>query len=166
MLFLWSRWDNTTFVFLCPLAHVIWRIVHIAFNITPPTNIINLFGNWLNGVGKRGKTQIRVGVCALLWAIWHVWNDYVFNKAKNTSFMQVIPLATHWIRTWSYLQSQDRRQDMDFGCNRLETVMQEFFTQFGWQCANRIACWCIGVSCYAVSFVGWFMFWHFVILEL
>ena len=123
----------------CSFARVIWRIVHMNFNITPPTSITNLFGNWLNGVRKRDKTQIRVGVCALLWAIWHVRNDYVFNRAKNTSFLQVIPLATHWIRTWSFLQSEDQRQATDIGCNRLEMVTQEFFTQFGWQCANRIS---------------------------
>jgi hypothetical protein len=74
----------------------------MAFNIIPPKNINNLFGNWLAGVIKKEKAQIRVGVCALLWALWNVRNDYVFSMAKST-FMQVIPLATHWIRTWSYL---------------------------------------------------------------
>jgi hypothetical protein len=67
----------------CPLAKVVWRIVHMAFNIIPPKNITNLFGNWLAGVVKKDKVQIRVGVCALLWAIWNVRNDYIFNKAKN-----------------------------------------------------------------------------------
>ena len=44
------------FFITCPLARVIWRIVHMTFNITPPTNITNLFGNWLNGVSKEDKT--------------------------------------------------------------------------------------------------------------
>jgi hypothetical protein len=79
----------------CPLAKVVWRIVHMAFNIIPPKNITNLFGNWLAGVVKKDKVQIRVGLCALLWAILNVRNDYIFNKRKTTSFMQVIPLATH-----------------------------------------------------------------------
>jgi hypothetical protein len=67
----------------------------MTFNISPPKNITNLFGNWLVGVNKKEKAHIRVGVCALLWAMWNVRNDYFFNKAKSNSFMQVIPLATH-----------------------------------------------------------------------
>jgi hypothetical protein len=39
----------------CPLAKVVWRIVHMAFNIIPPKNITNLFGNWLAGVVKKDK---------------------------------------------------------------------------------------------------------------
>ena len=87
----------------CPFAKMVWRTVHISFNIQPPTSIANLFGNWLRGVSKEVKAQIRVGVCALLWAIWNTRNDYIFNRAKKTSFMQVIPMATYWIRTWSFL---------------------------------------------------------------
>ena len=51
---------------LCPLAKMVWRIIFMAFNIHPPNNIKNLFGNWLRGVEKKLKAQIRVGVCALL----------------------------------------------------------------------------------------------------
>jgi fructose-specific phosphotransferase system IIC component len=55
---------------LCPLARVVWHIVYMAFNISPPKNITNLFEKWLVGVEK--KAEIRVGVCALLWVIWNV----------------------------------------------------------------------------------------------
>jgi hypothetical protein len=41
-----------------------------SINTPPPLNIINLFGNWLNGISKKKKPQIRVGVCAVLWAIY------------------------------------------------------------------------------------------------
>jgi hypothetical protein len=44
----------------------------MAFNITPPLSIAHMFGNRLNGVVKYEKTNIRVGVCAILTAIWHV----------------------------------------------------------------------------------------------
>jgi hypothetical protein len=37
--------------------NVIWRIVHMAFNISPPKNITNLFGNWLMGVNKKERAQ-------------------------------------------------------------------------------------------------------------
>uniref|UniRef100_A0A453SF15 Reverse transcriptase zinc-binding domain-containing protein n=1 Tax=Aegilops tauschii subsp. strangulata TaxID=200361 RepID=A0A453SF15_AEGTS len=34
----------------CPLAKLLWRTIHIAFNITPPVDIESLFGMWLAGV--------------------------------------------------------------------------------------------------------------------
>jgi hypothetical protein len=88
---------------------MVWRIVNLSFNLAPPRNITNLFGNWLAGVNKKEMEQIRVGACAFLWAVWNMRNDYIFNKAKQNSFMQVIPLATHWIRMWSSLQPMDKR---------------------------------------------------------
>jgi hypothetical protein len=36
----------------CPLEKMVWRIVHMTFGISPPMNITNLFGKWLDGVGK------------------------------------------------------------------------------------------------------------------
>jgi hypothetical protein len=53
----------------------------MAFNITPPLNIINRFGYWLNGVPKKAKAHIRVGVCAILWVL-KVKNDCIFNKKE------------------------------------------------------------------------------------
>ena len=88
----------------CPFAKLIWRVVHFTFNISPPANVKNLFGNWLNSIDKKTKARIRVGVCALLWAIWNCRNDVVFNKADGTFFLQVIHKAIYWIQTWSYIQ--------------------------------------------------------------
>ena len=112
----------------------------MAFSIKPPNDMTNLFGNWLHGVSKKEKGQIRVGVCALLWALWNVRNDYIFNRAKHTSFMQVIPLATHWIRTWSYLQSTEKRDAMDSGCSHMELVASDLFSQCSWRSDLRITC--------------------------
>jgi hypothetical protein len=124
----------------CPLAKIVWQIVYMAFNITPPTNITNMFGNWLSGVAKVNKAHIRVGVCALLWAVWNTRNDYIFNKAKSTSFMQVVPMATHWIRMWSYLQPMEKRKDMNIGCSRLERVARDLYSQFSWRFDHRLTC--------------------------
>ena len=63
--------------FECPFAKVIWRIVHMAFNITPLKNVLHLFGSWLHGIHKKELKQIRVGACAVLWAMWNVRNDFV-----------------------------------------------------------------------------------------
>uniref|UniRef100_A0A453PTX1 Reverse transcriptase zinc-binding domain-containing protein n=1 Tax=Aegilops tauschii subsp. strangulata TaxID=200361 RepID=A0A453PTX1_AEGTS len=52
----------------CPRAKVLWRTVHIAFNITTPNSVCMLFGTWLNRIQAKTVRHIRVGVCALLWA--------------------------------------------------------------------------------------------------
>jgi hypothetical protein len=65
----------------------------MTFNITAPTNVTNLFGNWLNEVSRKVKGHIRVGVCALLWAIWNVRNDFIFNKKKFSIFSAGYPLG-------------------------------------------------------------------------
>jgi hypothetical protein len=70
----------------------------MTFGLEPPKNVNNLFGNWLKGIPKKDLIQVRVGVCVIIWAIWNTRNDFIFNKPKIHSFMQVIPLATHWIR--------------------------------------------------------------------
>jgi hypothetical protein len=75
-------------------AKIVWSIVRMALNITPPLNINHLFGTWLNGVPKSEKVHIRGD----FWAIWHVRNDFIFNKSCFISFLQVIPLTIHWIR--------------------------------------------------------------------
>jgi hypothetical protein len=124
--------------FECPLAKIIWRIIFMTFSLAPPKNITNLFGNWLSGIAKKDLVQIRVGVCAVLWAIWNMRNDTVFNKPTKQPFLQVLPMVIHWIRTWSYLQSEEQRDVMEYGCNRLETVARDFFSQCGWRLDHRI----------------------------
>src|SRR3990170_8450557 len=78
----------------CPLAKLLWHSVHIAFNITPPNSIHTLFGTWLNGVETNIARHIRIGVCALLWAIWNCRNDMGFNRQTRITFLQVIYRAT------------------------------------------------------------------------
>jgi hypothetical protein len=117
----------------------------MTFGLEPPKNVNNLFGNWLKGIPKKDLIQVWVGVCAIIWAIWNTRNDFIFNKPKKHSFMQVISLATHWIRMWSYLQQEEQREAMDSGCNRLETVARDLFSRCGWRLHNRISNWCISL---------------------
>jgi hypothetical protein len=70
----------------CPFAKIVWSIVRMALNISPPLNINNLFGTWLNGLPKTEKVHIRVGTYAISWAIWHVRNDFIFNKSHFPLF--------------------------------------------------------------------------------
>jgi hypothetical protein len=111
----------------------------MTFGLAPPKNITNLFGNWLNGIPRKELIQIRVGVCVVIWTMWNTRNDLIFNKRKSTSFLQVIPMVAHWIRTWSYLQQEEQRAKMDSGCNRLEMVARDLFNRCGWRSHRRIA---------------------------
>jgi hypothetical protein len=94
-----------------------------------------MFGNWLNGVEKQTKAQIRVGVCALIWALW---NYMIFNKTGTAHFLQVIRMATHGTREWSCLSPEAQWVHMDFGCNRLEMVAWAIYNQGGWRLTRRI----------------------------
>jgi hypothetical protein len=58
----------------------------MTFGPEPPKNVNNLFRSWLKGIPKKDLNQIRVGVCAIIWAIWNPRNDFIFNKQKNTHF--------------------------------------------------------------------------------
>src|SRR3990170_3435388 len=122
----------------CPLAKKLWRTVHIAFNITPPNNISTLFGTWLDGIDSETARHIRVGVCALLWAVWNCRNDLVFNRATNNHFLQVIFRATTQIRMWSLLTPTEARERLVTGSIRWEMVVRDIFNRFGWRSCNRI----------------------------
>ena len=121
----------------CPLAKLLWRSVHIAFNIIPPVSIDALFGTWLNGVLPHIASSIRIGICALLWAIWNCRNDMIFNRLSMINFLQVIFRATAWIRTWSLLTPTASREQLATGCNRWEMAARVFFYRFGWRSLHR-----------------------------
>jgi hypothetical protein len=46
-----------------------------------------MFGNWLNGVKKKSKAHIRMGICAMMWDILNRHSDLVFNKGGNAHFV-------------------------------------------------------------------------------
>ena len=66
---------NTFFEF--PFVKSIWHILCISFSLTPPKNVMHLFGTWLKDIPKNELRSIQVGVCAIIWAIWNVRNDFV-----------------------------------------------------------------------------------------
>src|ERR1041385_3972133 len=74
---------------------------------------------FLNGIDKKTKARIRVGVAAFLWEIWNCRNDVVFNKQNNVHFLQVVHKALYSIQMWSFLLSADQRGLMDTGCARM-----------------------------------------------
>ena len=92
----------------CPFAKAVWRVVHFTFSIVPPANVTNMFGNWLNGIDKKTKARIRIGVCAIVWAIWNCRNDVIFNHVAIPNFLQVIYRALSSIQLWSFLLPVDQ----------------------------------------------------------
>jgi hypothetical protein len=66
----------------CPYAKYVLRVVRFTSNIQSHASVTNMFGIWLNGIEPINKARIRVGVCALVWAIWNFRNNVVFNKTS------------------------------------------------------------------------------------
>ena len=122
----------------CPFARLLWRIVNFAFDLPPPANVTNMFGNWLNGVDKKSKARIRIGVSALCWSIWRCRNDIIFNKNKTFNLLQVIHMVAHWVQLWAFLLPQDQRDIMTTGCSRLLMVARDIFTQSCWRHTSRL----------------------------
>jgi hypothetical protein len=122
----------------CPFARLIWRVVFAAYNIPPPSNVINIFENWLNATDTTDKASICIGVSALCWSIWNCRNDIVFNKKGTTNFLQVIHTKVHWIQLWRFLLPEDQRESMISGCNRLMNGSQDIFYQATWRPAKRL----------------------------
>ena len=118
----------------CPLARFIWRIVEFTFNLPPPANITNMFGNWLRGMQKIDKARVRVGVCAILRSLWTCRNDLVFNRTKHMNYLQVIHKDTSLLGAWSF----EHREAVASRCGRLETVARAFYNFAGWQIFNRL----------------------------
>lgn len=118
--FLSSKWIYSTSIFW--LSHgdfLVWRAVFVTFNLLPPTRITNMLSHWFL---TRKKFQI---------------------------FLQVVLRAVHWIRTWSLLDQTNAKDSLEFGCNRLETVTQEFFNRFRWHASNRLGRLWSFLACYS-----------------
>jgi hypothetical protein len=119
--------------FECSFAKIVWRIIHMSFGISPPTSVINMFGNWLAGIPKKELMQVRVGVCAIIWAMWNVRNDFILANQRNHPFCRLFP----WLRIGSvcgpFLQPVEERHAIDSGCNRLEMVARDIYNQYGWR---------------------------------
>jgi hypothetical protein len=123
----------------CPFSKLLWRMVFFAFDLPPPANITNMFGNWLNGVDKKTKDRIPIGVSAFCWSIWSCRNKIVFNSSTTFNIMQVVHMVVHWVQQqWALLLPQDQRAFMDTGCNHLPTVAQDILSQAGWSHISRL----------------------------
>ena len=88
----------------CRFARSVWSVAHIALNLAKPQSIWHMFGSWLYGVKKELRSLVLLGAGVIAWSIWLHRNGIVFKKKKIVSPVQVVYLATHWLRTWAILQ--------------------------------------------------------------
>jgi hypothetical protein len=123
--------------FQCRFARSIWSVIQAASTLFPPCNIINIFGNWLNGIDNRFKKYIRVGTIAFIWSLWLCRNDKVFND-KNSSILQVIYRAIGTLRLWSSLQRLEDRDLFTEVCARMKATARDTFFQHEWPHSLRI----------------------------
>jgi hypothetical protein len=72
--------------FNCYYARFLWGLTHITFGISPPHNIIHMFGSWTNVIGGQLKRQL-VDVSVFCWTIWLSRNDVVFDKSPIKSLL-------------------------------------------------------------------------------
>jgi hypothetical protein len=78
MLFLWPGGDNiTSFYSLSICKKKIWRIIFMTSKITPPSNITNLFGNWLNVVPRKIRDTLML-MCAPYYGLYGMWEMILF----------------------------------------------------------------------------------------
>jgi hypothetical protein len=124
--------------FDCTYARLVWRIIQVSFNISPPLNIQHMFNGWVQGIDKKIMYKILIGACTLRWAMWLSQNDVFFDKVRVFNPMQVIFRGTHWIRHWSLLQKEEDRPQIKWGCHVrvLEMVTMEIFATNGWNFSN------------------------------
>lgn len=65
-------------------------MLYIIFGITTPLNLEYLFHQWLNlGSQKVEPILIDTGAAPLCWTLWLTRNEFIFNKCKAKTFMQV-----------------------------------------------------------------------------
>jgi hypothetical protein len=80
-----------------------------------------------------------VGIGAVFWSIWLSQNDVIFNKTHIASYMQVIFRGTHWARSWSIFQKEDKWKVLQTACRLIETLAMEIFAKYEWWFSNRLS---------------------------
>ena len=120
---LFVTWRSLFSIFLLIVlllsTSMIWRVLQFTFDITPPTNITNMFGNSLNRIDKASKARIRVGACALVCAILNYRNDIVLIRWEMLILCRLSISLPIGCKLGLCLLPEEQRPLMDFGCTRL-----------------------------------------------
>jgi len=122
------------------VAKFLWRVVHYAFDLSPPQSITHLFGNWLRRVGTKLRRKLLTGASALCWAIWLSRDDIVFDISPSKIYMQVLYRGTHWLKLWARLQRCDEdKEELQEVCRTMEVLVMHIFANHGCRFSNRIS---------------------------
>ena len=108
-----------------------WATLYIAWGLSKPRNISNMFESWLNGIPKNYKSLVLVRAPALCWFVWLCRNIVVFEN-KHSSFLQLIYSSIHWLRTWAILQQPTFQNVLVAASRFLEWVVKDFFYPDTW----------------------------------
>ena len=108
------------------------------FGIAPPSSITNLLGPWLSSFPLKIRKQLLIGATTMCWAIWLSRNEVVFQRRYRNSYLQVLFRRTYWARFWLQLSEEEEMQLVKSNCQRLEEVIMELCTKWGWNFGNRI----------------------------
>jgi hypothetical protein len=107
--FIKRKWHGCTKCYFCdqddtikhlffsyPFTRILWRIIYMTFNLPPPSNISNMFRNWLNGIAKKKIKAILELVCTLYYGLYGLSVIFLSLTKKCSIILHVIPLLTHW----------------------------------------------------------------------
>jgi hypothetical protein len=124
--------------FECHVASLVWNVVSICFDISKPTSVNDLLGEWIGSFPPKQRNNVWIGIAAFCWAIWLCRNDVVFLRSKPNSCLQVIFRSAYWIRSWAILSKEKERECLNEGCRALEVLALEIFSKYGWTAVRRI----------------------------
>lgn len=126
-------------LFDCHFARRVWDFIFLAFGISRPSNIHNMFGNWIGGFGNDHKGLALLGAATVCWSIWLGRNGLIFENKISLSPLQVIFTVAQRLRAWAVLQRQDSCNFLVMATQHLTQVAKEFFSrEHGWRSSLRI----------------------------
>lgn len=113
--------------FYCRFARSIWNIIFLFYGITRPTDVENMFQDWLGGFDRNLRNLVFLRAVTTIWSIWLTRNGIVFEKKINSSPLQVISTIIHWLRTWTVLQKAELQPTLMEATHCLARVAMDFF---------------------------------------
>jgi hypothetical protein len=88
----------------------------------------------LKRMNDKERKLMLVEIGAMLWSIWLIQNDIVFNKTTISSYMHA-----YWTRTWSIFQKEEQQMLLHSTCRLMETLTMDIFDKHGWCSRNRLS---------------------------
>jgi hypothetical protein len=77
-------------LFYCHFGRQVWDFIFLAFSISRPYNIHNMFGNWIVGFGNDHKGLALLGAATVCWSISLGRNELIFENKIFLSLLLVI----------------------------------------------------------------------------